>query len=313
MAKKMDGEISSKNLIKRKIPNLGELMDIYEQLMDKPNVFFCYIGRKKSNGLEKPGLSIVCGVKEKISEKDLNPKEIIPETISWFNYSSSPQKIKTDVVKMNPNFEYQQGATIFGPGDKAIYKGYPATIGAALKHPVYGFVLTTAGHLFKDLPPLYEYTTSSNQIEVKIISNNIPITGKLVRKVMNTRMDYALIQVTSIDSQIRNKFNDNQPVGPLFPLFTSDIDKTLYILTNHGKKKVICLGVHGSAHWENGDKMSNIILTTYNSEGGDSGACLVTRELYLSGFLVGKPLAETDYSVFIPASPVVEGENSLLI
>jgi hypothetical protein len=320
MAKKMDGEISSKRLMKKKIPNLGELMDIYEQLMDKPNVFLCYIGEKKAknpkkeNRIEKLGLSIVCGVKEKILKKDLSPKEIIPKAISWLNYSPYPQEIKTDVVKMNPNFEYMKGTTIFGPGDKAIYKGFPATIGAALKHPVYGFVLTTAGHLFEDLPPYYRYTTTGSQIEVKIVSNsNPPITGKLVRKVMNTWMDYALIQVTSIDSQVRNKFEDNQSVGPLYPLYTSDINKPLDILTNSGKKPVTCKGVHGYAHWENGDKMSDIILTTYNSIGGDSGACLVTSKLQLSGFLVGKPLDETDYSVFIPASPMVHGEHSLLI
>lgn len=71
-------EKSKKRIRGRKLPNTTELMTIYQELIKKPNVFGCYVGKKVKAGNETGSLSIICGVKDKIDKKDLKPEERIP-------------------------------------------------------------------------------------------------------------------------------------------------------------------------------------------------------------------------------------------
>jgi hypothetical protein len=73
------------------IEDIRKIKEKYEQeLMSKAGVAGCSIGYKQTGGKKTDKLSIVCYVKNKKKEADLNSKDIIPGEI---------EGIPTDVVE----------------------------------------------------------------------------------------------------------------------------------------------------------------------------------------------------------------------
>jgi hypothetical protein len=287
----------------RKLPNTAELKDIYRELMKKPNVVGCYVGKKTTTGKKGGGVAIVCAVKDKIEHKDLKPEEVIPKTVDWLKSSSSPKKLKTDVVKLPHKLKRQAGA-IIGAGDKIIRlrNNEEGSIGLALSHPELGPVVTTAGHLFND--------SVGNEI-VEIQSGASTVHGKMVKKVMEPDADYALIRVDeSPNVKVENLFRDLYAVGPLYMISENDLEQKMSILTPRGEFEVTLKGIHGQFTWD-GVAMTDLILTTWGTVPGDSGSCLVTGNYAVCGLLVGQ--TGTQFSAFAPAYIPVLKENSNLI
>jgi len=291
-----------KKPVGRKIPNTAELMNIYRELMKKPNVVGCYVGKKTTSG-KKGSIAIVCAVQDKILHKDLKPEELIPKTVDWLKSSSSPKKLKTDVVKLPHKLTHQNGA-IIGPGDKIIRlsNNEVGSIGLAISHPQFGPVVTTAGHLFNG-------STGNEPVEIQ--SGDTKVQGIMVKRVMETDSDYALVRVNeSPDIKIENLFRDLYAVGPLYMLSENDLGKKMIILTPRGDFEVTLEGIHGHFTWD-GESMTDLILTTWGTIPGDSGSCLVTDKFAVCGLLVGQ--TGTQFSAFGPAYIPPLRENSQLI
>jgi len=292
-----------KKILGRKLPNKAELMNIYRELMKKPNMVGCYVGKKMVSGKKGRGLSIVCAVKDKIELKKLKPEEVIPKTVDWLKSSSSPKKLKTDVVKVPEKLERLNGL-IIGPGDKIIRlsNNEQGAIGLALSHPEFGPVVTTAGHVFNG---------SVGNEKVEIQSGASTVYGEMVKMDLGPDTDYALIRVDeSPDVKVENLFSDLYAVGPLYMISDRDVGKKMIILTPRGKFPVELLGIHGQFTWDD-ESMSDLILTSWGTVPGDSGSCLVTESFAVCGLLVGQ--SGSDFSVFAPAYIPAYRENSHLI
>ncbi len=292
-----------KKILGRKLPNKAELMNIYQELMKKPNVVGCYVGKKMVSGKKGSGLSIVCAVKDKIKLKKLKPEEVIPKTVDWLKSSSSPKKLKTDVVKVPDKLEHQTGP-IIGPGDKIIRlsNNERGTIGLALSHPEFGPVVTTAGHVFNG---------SVGNEKVEIRSGASTVYGEMVKMDMGPDTDYALIRLDeSSNAKVENLFNDLYAVGPLYMVSQNDLGKKMTILTPSGDFDVTLQGIHGHFAW-GGVTMTDLILTSWRTAPGDSGACLVTEDYAVCGLLVGN--IGDQFSAFASAYIPVLRENSNLI
>jgi len=291
----------------RKMPNTVELMEIYREMVKRPNVFGCYVGKKISRGEKKPGLAVICAVKDKVDKENLSREEIIPSRFGWLKHASSPQKMRTDVVQMSDTLTRQTGP-IIGPGDRIVRKanGEAAAIGIAFLHPQYGPVVTTAGHLF-----------SGNGVDedVTIESGDSQVNGKMVKKMMAANTDCALIQITNSSmSGVENLFRDLHAVGPLYFPSDQDLEKEMVVLTPTGAFDVICKGINGQFSWSNGILMNDLILTTWKTIPGDSGSCLVTKKYAACGLLVGQMSSgDTLFSAFVPAYIPVLMEHGQLI
>lgn len=285
----------------RQFPNDGELKKIYLELMKKPNVWCCFIGRKEIKGEPQPGLSIVCGVHEKFTETNLSQKERIPKSIKCMNFHSSSHSLKTDVIQMSPKLTFHQDTVYFGPGDgiKRIKDNSRATIGIALNHPDFGPVVTTAGHLFEE-------GHSDNNEDVLITSGSKQVYGKKVRHINSIDADYALIQINENRwQQSENLFKGREiyRVGPFVSIGKSDLNKIGYILTQTTSRiQTTIKGIHAYCNFGNGIIRTDLILTDPKTNKGDSGACLVTEKYAVSGLLVGQiGISDRAYSAFLPA------------
>lgn len=216
-----------------------------------------------------------------------------------------PKKLKTDVVKMSDTFIFQNGPVI-GPGDIVVRRKNrgSAAVGIAISHPVYGPMVTTAGHLFS------KYRKGEL---VAIQSEDTTINGRVVNRVMSVDTDYAIIQITD-DSKVANLFRDLYAVGPLHFINKHDIGKKMFLLTPKRFSEVICKGIYGSFTWLGGKSMHNLIFTSPRGVPGNSGCCLITQKSTICGLLVGQVYMEGSfYSAFTPAHIPVWKENAQLI
>jgi len=292
--------------IGRNIPSYYELRTIYGDLIKKPNVSLCFIGKKRIKGEITSHTALICGVKKKVDKKALIAEEKIPPQVQWLSKSKHPRRIKTDVIEIESSFTFHQGC-IIGPGDCAIRDDNSrATIGMALYHPSLGPVVTTAGHLF---PQFVE-----DEI-IDIQSGDQTVSGKLKRRVLNNRCDYALVEIEG-QVPIQNLFRDRYAIGPLHYPEEEDLDQELKILIpgHQPPIHVTCQGIHGFLNEPGGPSLNDLILTDYATERGHSGSCLIGENGAVWGLLVGGTISQgMSYSAFLPAHRIISREKAELI
>jgi hypothetical protein len=290
----------------RCLPNTAELLEIYKELLEMPNVHFCFVGKKTKKGASTSRTSIVCGVKTKIKRNDIEKKDLVPRHFVWLKHASHPRRILTDVVEMPLNFQFRQGP-IIGPGDTVTAEdGSSATVGIAMRHPQFGEVVTTAGHLF-----------SPNDLDqnVTVKSGDAVAAGKLIKRVRNNEVDYALIQMKG-SCRILNLFRDRYAVGPTHFPNEEDLNRELRILSpgGGGSIGVTCRGIHGYFRLPGGPAMSNLIFTEDRTQRGDSGSCLIDESGAVWGLLVGGTCdSGISFSAFMPAYFPLIRERAYLI
>jgi hypothetical protein len=286
-------------IIGRTIPNLAELESIYERLKKKPNTIGFFIGKKQTADRKIDALSVVCIVREKVREKDLRPSERIPKKISWRKQSKIPATMQTDVLS-SKDFRLQDNA-VYGPGDWIIRTNQrQASVGMALSHPTFGYVLTTAAHLF---------SAGFVGETVSVKSDNQQIEGEVV--LINSTYDYALVRPKSSAAKIANLFRDVYSLGGVYSMQQSDVQRNRShdILGASQKRKVTCEGIHGSFNYDFGI-LRDVILTSNGTIDGDSGACLVNEDYSICGLVIG---ADYRYSYFMPATYALFHERANLI
>lgn len=285
-----------------RLPNHSDLTDIYAELLSRPNVEGCFIGRKRTNGRTTGRLSIVCVVREKIADENLDPqKERLPQEVRWGRGKARPGRLSTDVQVLADRFR-PAATEVVGPGDR-VTAGAPATIGIALGHPIFGNVVTTAGHLL--LGGVGEITFAPQQRPPVQLASFPPggiSTGVALRAVRSVLADYALVRPDSLPCQ--NLYADQTPIARPFLPSDQEIGTPLLVLgTTNGIQQTTFKGLHGLLPVGTGGLMQNLLVTEFVTQPGDSGSCLVDLQSRVWGLLVGfSALDGVPCSVFMSAA-----------
>src|SRR3954447_244624 len=151
-------------------PSPAHLAEIYQDLLRRPHVLGCFIGREREEGRLTSRLSLVCAVEKKVPRDELHPEqELVPEIIPWTRGKARPGRLATDVQVLSQPFHPANGE-VAGPGGGVTGGGSRATVGIALRHPVLGDVVTTAGHLVLGGPGEVTFP-EGQQIPVQLASS----------------------------------------------------------------------------------------------------------------------------------------------
>lgn len=281
-------------LVPPPIPGTSRLEAVYNDLLRRPNVVGCYIGRKRTRNRETKAVSIVCVVSEKIKKKELDPlTELLPSEIEWPTSRENSRSIVTDVQVLSAPFQPAAAASVTGPGDDIshIGTGSPrehATAGLAMQHPLYGPVVTTAGHLFLNGPTniVWEPDMRPRVVLANALNGGTRFRGIALKAVVSSLADYALVMPEN-QAPAANRFRDIHPIaGPYLPS-PQDLGTPLLVLTGGGIQRTRFVGVAASLPAGVAGMMRRLLVTTFSTAAGDSGSCLVDSQSRLWGLLVG--------------------------
>ncbi len=218
----------------------------------------------------------------------------------WRSLSGHTLDIPTDVIELHPGGYASPGQSgpVLGPGDTITQlrlAGRPSrpvlgTVGGVLQHPEFGLVATTAGHVVEStLVGRHDFDAGMRPTvrlaNVNAGSGPSDFEGEVLRAVIRPHGDYALIK-PSEPARCGNWFEDVTPViGPCLPS-AEDAQQPLFVLTSRGVRRVTVLHLSVPATVGN-NRLAHAIVTTGNTRGGDSGACLVDNRGRLWGFVAG--------------------------
>jgi hypothetical protein len=206
--------------------------------------------------------------------------------------------------------ESARHAAVLGPGDEAVSVSWPGgissptliTIGAAMRHPLYGRVVTTAAHGVGagSYGSLSFPVGREPRIGLRNGGQGQPREGIVHRICMLPDADYAIIGAPpGVD--VANLYQDAQPLGHLYAPQTFDLTKVAFVLAARGIVATRLRGIHGELPV--GDLVfQDLILTDVCTLGGDSGSCLVDGVSNLMGFVEGQTTVSGQLlSVFVSA------------
>jgi hypothetical protein len=286
-------------------PNFGQLRPHIEALMQRGNVVGCYLGHKRKKGRIGKQPALVILVKKKIAPGKLRKSEILPACLPWQFGLLCEKQILTDVREVTSSFHH--AAAYWGPGD-TLAERVSGTIGIAMHHPVYGNVVTTAGHVHLFTPDDVSYAlNSAPQVSLSNAGTGTTISGRLVRAVRNAECDYALV-VPDPDSICGNYYcdsslNDSLLIRYPYTPGLAEVDNSvLYVISRDGCRPTVLRGIGLTHAIDANYPMNNIIITDYATTDGDSGACLIDQQSRAIGLLVGYYYEGSKvYSAFMPA------------
>lgn len=297
-------------------PNQAAVNHAMRELRKVRGVQGCYLGRKFTGGVQTKEIAIVCLVKCKKPGSKLKGSQstVPPHVVCADMVGRGSTRLNTDVQKSDARITLASSISFNGPGDSVIYGGRIATVGMALEHPVYGKVVTTAGHLvLGDRTGEVTYQ-KGRRPSISLRANDgsgVVIRGELIKAVVSELADYALIKPSA--NQTGNYYHDALGLGSVYLPAYTDINKRPMLLTSGSTPvNTVTHGVHANLVI-GGTYMRNLILTKYVSQPGDSGSCLVDSSLNIWGTLVGGVEVEGRiYSAFAPAAVPIYFENSEL-
>jgi hypothetical protein len=309
------------------LPGPGPLAHIASALRANYGFERVGVGFRIRNGKPTREPCIVVCVDRKLDRKIVPDDRLVPRTVPWFSLSGHALSIPTDVVELRPGRYATPGPpiSILGPGDNVTHlrfsgrppRSAPGTVGAVLQHPEFGVVATTAGHVVESSFVGHRDFDSGMRPSIRLTNADVghgpsEFHGEVLRTVVRPHGDYALIK-PSDPARCGNWFRDVTPViGPFLPL--AELARApMFVLTGRGVRQVLLLHLSipttvGSNH------LAHAIVTTSNTLGGDSGACLVDNRGRLWGFVAG--ITTTDrgdvVSVFSPAWETCGAERAIL-
>lgn len=290
----------------RRLPAGKQLEATIQGMLTRPRVNACFVGRKYVGGRITKRLALVCGVDQKVAEDELDSHELLPSVVQLDLLSRRRSRIATDVIETPSLLDLE--STVLGPADVANpdRPPYRATVGIALRHPIFGDVVTTAGHA---IPP-----GLGDGDRILVESGGSSFSARIRSVTVNQLSDHALLQPEDVPV-LGNFFQDITPLGPPYVSDPqADIDTRLFVLFSDGTTRAVsCRGLQASVPIASNIFMHNMILTEWVTQGGDSGTCLVDRNWRVWGLLLGSYRAThlgQDFSVFIPAFRVLSLENA---
>ena len=283
------------------LPTRSHLKSIYSTLKKKRNVVGCFIGRRRAKGRACRELAVVCCVSEKPPARDLAADHRIPKRVRWLKTTRRNAVVRTDVQRCG---ESALSAAVAGPGD--LMMPPKSTLGFAIRHPVHGLVITTAGHSFiKDR--FGDETFVPPRAVVVTAATGVARACRVLKAVVQREADYALIKV---DGDCANLFEDEFVLDGIHWARPEDVDRKLFALTNSGLKETRLRGVDGSVQ-VGALEMDGLLLTDKVTIAGDSGAALVDENFRLWGLLVGFITSDSrKLSVFYSANWVLALERA---
>jgi hypothetical protein len=273
---------------------------LFDTIRQYPNVTGCFLGRRVHRGRMTPEPAFVCCVARKIRRRELHPKlELLPQHVD-VRIGPKIVSLRTDVIEVPPLMI--KVAPVAGPGDGIETSSERATIGVALQHPVYGAVVTTAGHLLYSNGQVGEQTFSDVDAPAVLLINagdGQVVSGRVRRVAVNDRADYAIVQLDG-GMPRANLYHDLlQIVGIHAPSADDLLGRRLFVLARNNPKPTRFLGYRGVMAVGNAGVMRNLIVTEFATVGGDSGACLIDDSWNVWGLLLGGTVAQgAAYSVF---------------
>lgn len=284
---------------KHKIPEVRCLDEAFKKL-EKFGVVGVHFGRKITGQNATKTFSLTCLVQKKTIQSELEKNKIIPKKIT-IDIDGKKIKITTDVIECKGAFEKQAS---FWPGDTAIdltnVNRY-ATIGLSCLHKDYGEILITAGHFARDIGGV-------NQI-VKIRDSE---TGQenfqcVVKKyVEEPEVDYSILRPEPASGAGLGRLTDAGISGVYVPTMKSELNTKLYVYIKGAAIGTIYRGFGLIYKPIYGDRTLKLIVTDRVTNPGDSGACLVDKNLKIWGILVG---VLGSYSLFMPIMSLMSREN----
>jgi hypothetical protein len=300
-------------------PSARHRAEIYGSLLQLPNVRGCFIGHRRKDGRLTRELTVVCGVDEKVPRRSLRAAQRVPTSVQWPQTSRRVGSLPTDVQPMGESIRH---GAVLGAGDQAVSltaaNGVTIptqiTVGAAMRHPVHGDVVTTAAHGVGaagygvvSFPPGME-----PRIGLRNGGQGQPRDGIVHRVCVMPDADYAIIGAPpGVD--VANLYQDTQPLGQLYTPQPSDLTKVAFVLAVRGIVATRIRGIHGAfpvGHLG----FEDLILTDVCTLGGDSGGCLVDGVSNLMGFVEGQTTFEGKlYSVFTSAGWPFVHESAFLL
>jgi hypothetical protein len=282
----------------RRRTGLRRLNKLHERLIKLPNTFATYVGQPSRKGKWAREVAIVCLVVEKKPPSRLQRSRRIPALLSW-SESKRAKRRATDVLQVKPRFVAQAG--VLGPGDGVMAGGKRATVGVALMHPQLGACVTTAAHLFE---------TAGIGATVKVSRDGTSTPVEATVRDIDPLVDYALLRAPE-DTPCGNVFDDEEPLGAIFAPGEADVGSTVFVLLSTGQlQQTVCRGIHAAITTPR-ETMQDCILTDMVTLGGDSGTCLVDKQLRIWGVLRGR--LDTTFSVFAPVHYILEREGATLL
>jgi hypothetical protein len=297
----------------KEIPSRRTFHQIASAHLCRQNVRGFMLGKKFTDGEATDKLSAVFFVSKKLPKSRLRGDAAIPKALGWHRRQHS-RRLATDVIEVTA---LGQPQLFSGPGDTAKYQGDTATVGVALKHPVFGTVLTTAGHLIApdNFVGTVEYE-SGQRPSVSVLArdgsgDSKQVVGEIVKFCATSDADYLLIapQATDLDNVFIDTSSTALYVSGLHEATAGDLEKPYFVLKRGGRQTRTALRGYFANLPFRGTQMTSLICTDACTADGDSGSCLVDGDFRLLGFLEG---VYGDMSCFVPALSMLSRENASL-
>lgn len=264
-----------------------------------------YFGAKLSGKLLSRSLSTVCLVDKKLSQRELNKQQLtcLPKTVS-LKAGERIKRFKTDVQEFGGPFT--KSAADMNPGDNVlgVKGGDFGTIGLFGRHPKYGVVCTTAGHVVREI--MAKGNKPSNFL-LHDRNQGVQVACTAKRSVMRGQVDYAILRPRQQSDSEFIDLRDHNIVEPYHQPKRSDLSRSLWLLTRgqavHARFKGIKLDAFSFA----GRRYSNVIITESIGQKGDSGAALVDDQYRIWGTLIGSK--KDAFSMFMRINTLLENEH----
>lgn len=263
------------------IPRRGDLNRLYDELLGLPNVVGCFVGHRRRKGRRTREVTIVACVSAKPQASYLKRADRIPQKLSWPITSKVLKKIGVDVQVASAGELHGVG---LGVGDQISAVASPGsvprqtlgTIGIALQHPRYGRVVTTAGHVLVGATPGETIFAPGHELEVSVrcTSQGPVLTAHAHKVAITADADYAILSPPP-GIPVDNLYHDSQPLGDPYVPDTTDLNKSAYFLAPDRPRLTCLRGIQGRLTI-GGLDLTDVLITDFCTNGGDSGGCLVT-------------------------------------
>lgn len=282
-------------------PPLDWIAQVLPGLLEAYGAFGYQIGLKRKHGrwLRQPSLVFLTERKGPPKVRGVGTTSI-PKFLNWKDGKRS-HRMPTDVIEMPAQVELQ-AAAVFGPGDGADFRGEVASVGAAVRSPLHGDCLTTAGHLLGGRHNLGR--------QVKVESDGLKVMATAAEVVVDGATDYALLKLP-LASPCANLFRDQIRIGPVFTPTSLDLGTVVHVLDRLGQATpTVCRAVDQRLFLTS-TGFKGVIVTDPVTKVGQSGGALIDGSNRLWGFLLGSLPGQ--FSLFSPAQSIFDSAGVSLI
>lgn len=298
-----------KKLIAKKqrdsLPSAAQYRAVGVALYNRYGIESFYLGAKRSGKTLSKSLSAVCLVDKKLSRTELNKQQLtcLPKTILCKS-GNKTNRFKTDVQEIGQ--EFSELTADMNPGDYVLGTVGNAfgTIGLFGRHPDFGVVCTTAGHVTREI---MAKGNRASEFWLHDGEESVRVACTVKRGVDRGEVDYALLrprQQTDVESV---DLRDHNIVEPYLQPKRSDLSRNLWMIARGRAIHTRFMGIKLDTFRFAGRNYSNVIITEPVGKKGDSGAALIDDQYRIWGTLIGSKTGA--FSMFMRINTLMENEH----